>query len=371
MCIRDRVDDPGYRAWMDSGASLISTDAELHLHDDAAPVQRLHTSWNASTLRLAWTGANWDLDGDLFVYLDTTTGGAAALYDPFATGGSLTFPASFAPDWLVWVQDAATAALLQWNGSAWVVDRPLTAPNFQHDAPHTDLLLPFGWLGLTPSSSLKLLAAASQDDALNLWAAAPNKNPLNSPRVVSPVAQGRDLRTYRLTQFAFFPALGSGILPNGQRSIETDLRLSITSAPGGFTTGFLADNLYDVLTPGAPLDANLDGQPDFPLPMAEDPQPVGNGQAISYTVRYENSGAEVAEDVQIAVSARGALRLSDGTSARIISLGNVAAGISGTVQINALVNTSFNGQAAELNAAVSDDLHGLSLIHISEPTRPY
>ena len=49
----DLVDDPGYRAWMDSGATLVSTDAELHLHDDAVSVQRLHTSWNASTLRLS------------------------------------------------------------------------------------------------------------------------------------------------------------------------------------------------------------------------------------------------------------------------------------------------------------------------------
>ena len=123
------------------------------------------------------------------------------------------------------------------------------------------------------------------------------------------MAVGRDLRSYGLTQFATFPSLGSGVLPNGQRSIETDLRFSISSTPGGFTAGYLADNLYDVLTPGAPLDANLDGQPDQPLPMAEDPLPVGNGDTISYTVRYENSGSAVAENVQIAVTTRGALRL--------------------------------------------------------------
>ncbi|MCB9130950.1 MAG: hypothetical protein H6647_08400 [Anaerolineales bacterium] len=213
---------------------------------------------------------------------------ATALYDPFATGGALAFPAGFAPDWLVWVQDDATATLLQWNGTSWVVDRVLNAPNFNFDAPHTDLLLPFGWLGLTPSSSLKLLAVASQDDALNLWAAAPNKNPLNDPRR-QPGSGGRDLRSYGLTQFAAFPSLGSGVLPNSGRSIRNDLRVSITSTPGGFTAGYLADNLYDVLTPGAPLDANLDSQPDLPLPMAEDPLPVGNGQTISYTIKYENS----------------------------------------------------------------------------------
>ena len=322
----DLVDEPGVRSWLSSGASLLSSDGEFSKYEYNAALQELHTSWNANRLAVTWTGADWDFDGDLFVYLDTAAGGATALYDPFATGGALTFPASFAPDFLVWVQDDATATLLQWNGTSWVVDRVLLAPNFNFDAPHTDLLLPFGWLGLTPSSSLKLLAVASQDDALNLWAAAPNKTPLNDPRVVSPVAVGRDLRSYALTQFAAFPSLGSGVLPNSGRSIKTDLRFSITSTPGGFTAGYLADNLYDVLTPGAPLDADLDGQPDQPLPMAEDPLPVGNGDTISYTVRYENSGSAVAENVQIAVTTRGALRLLGGATSQVIDLGDVAAG---------------------------------------------
>ncbi|HRI56757.1 MAG TPA: Ig-like domain-containing protein, partial [Anaerolineae bacterium] len=225
-------------------------------------------------------------------------------------------------------------------------------------APDTDLRLPFAWLGLTPAAALKLLAVASNGDALSLWAAAPNKNPLNSPRVVSPVAQSQDLRTYALTQFVQFPALGAGLLPNGQRPIDADLRLGIISTPGGFSAGYLADNLYDALTPGAPLDANLDGLPDRPLPMAESPQPVGNGQAISYTVAYHNSGTQAAENVQIAITTRGALRLTDGSTSRTISLGNVAAGISTTVQIDALIDTSFDGQSAELNAAIADTLHG-------------
>ncbi len=354
----DLVDDPGARGWLDSGASLVAADSERHVHDDRVPRQLLYTSWDADTLAVTWSGADWDFDGDLFVYFDTSAGGATALYDPYATGGTIGLPATFAADWLVWVQESSLATLLQWNGAAWVVDRPLAAPNFQFGAPATDLRLPFSWLGLTPASSLKLLAVASEDAALNLWASAPNKNPLNSPRVISPVAQNRDLRSYQLTQFIPFPSLGAGILPNDARSIVSDLRLGITSSRNGFDAGYLADNLYDVLTPGTPLDVNLDGQPDQPLPMAEDPQPVGNGQAISYTVAYQNSGSQVAENVQIAITTRGALRLTDGSTNRTLSLGDVAAGISTTVQIEAVVNTSFNGQSAELNAVVSDDLHG-------------
>jgi hypothetical protein len=321
-------------------------------------VQKLHISWNANALRLAWSGANWNLDGDLFIYLDTAGGGAAALYDPFGTGGSLSFPATFAPDYLIWVQNDVTAALLQWSGGAWAPVQSLPAANFRHDALRTDLLLPFSLLGLTPASALQLLAVASEEDGLSLWAAAPHKNPLNSPAVISPLAQNRDLRTWRLTQFQRFPTLGAGIWPNGQRPIASDLRLSLRSAAGGYSAGYLADDLLDVLIPGAPLDANLDGQPDQPLPVAENPQPVGNGQAVAYTVSYGNSGSERAEDVRLTVTTRGALRLSDGATSRVIALGDVPAGITATVQIDALIDTSFNGQSAELNVAVADDLHG-------------
>src|SRR5690606_2092467 len=117
-------------------------------------------------------------------------------------------------DWLVWVQDGATAALLRWNGSAWEVDRALSAANFRHAAnqlpPLTDLYLPFAWLGLTPGSAATLLALASEEGALQLWASAPDKNPLNSPRVVSALASERDLSAFDLTQFFTLPALGDG-----------------------------------------------------------------------------------------------------------------------------------------------------------------
>ena len=64
-----------YRGWMDSGCSAIGLDRRIA---EAMPTgaalnvpQNLYVTWDSEALRLAWTGANWDYNGDLFIYMDT------------------------------------------------------------------------------------------------------------------------------------------------------------------------------------------------------------------------------------------------------------------------------------------------------------
>ena len=66
-------------------------------------------------------GATWSGDGDLFVYLDTGPGGTTASSTrPGRRGGAVQLSnEAMQADTLVWVQDAHTAALLHWDGSAW------------------------------------------------------------------------------------------------------------------------------------------------------------------------------------------------------------------------------------------------------------
>ena len=66
-----------YRGWMNSGCSLVGADHEIarYAPDNSAlnSVQKFYTTWDANNLRLAWTGADWRVDGDLYIYLDTTS----------------------------------------------------------------------------------------------------------------------------------------------------------------------------------------------------------------------------------------------------------------------------------------------------------
>ena len=65
-------------------------------------------TWDSQAIRLNWQGANWDYDGDLFIYLDTVTGGTVKAYRPtsytqsisnsVALGESfITLPVNMAP----------------------------------------------------------------------------------------------------------------------------------------------------------------------------------------------------------------------------------------------------------------------------------
>jgi hypothetical protein len=143
---------------------------------------------------MVWTGANWNRDGDP-VHLPGTPGPAArrTAYNPYGAGPTIHLPGAtpaLAADYLVWVRDAQTATLLRWDGSGWVAESDLAQDGlYQYVAGLedglTDLHLPFGRLGIgdPATTALDVVAFASEENGLYLWAAMPGGNPLNSARV--------------------------------------------------------------------------------------------------------------------------------------------------------------------------------------------
>ena len=281
-------------AWMESGTTLVGVDAAItYLNAERAP-QQVHTTWNTDTLRLAWTGANWNTNGDLFVYVSTNTNGAMTLYDPYQTDEpAISLPTGFGATHMVWVRDAGTATLMRWNGNAWVIERTLGEPNFRFtlDSSRTDIALPFAWLGLTAASSLKVVAVASEEQRLRLWASFPDKNPLS--------VLHDDAGAFKLTNAYTFPSLGSGVRPNGGTTPGANGALTLTSDSDGIAVDYLSSGVFDRLKPGMRLDANQDGTPDVAVPVATKVVPVGDGQRITYTLRYANRGTAPSRGVVV------------------------------------------------------------------------
>ncbi len=362
----DFIADLNYDGWMGSGATQIGADHEVSFNapDSAAlkAVQHLFLSWDDTALRMAWTGADWNSDGDLFIYLDTAVDGATEAYNPYGDGVTITLPSEngqpLAADYLVWVEDAPTVTLLSWDGSGWVVEQTITSENVQLNGRTFDLLLPFSWLNITNASSLKLVALASEEDALQLWATMPDKNPLNSPRVISPLAFGRDLNSFALTQYYEWASLqvAPGILPNEGQFVDGDLQVTLTAVPSGIGVGFLNSDLLYLLAPGSRLDADLDGVPDLALPLDINPVPLVDGQVVSYTINFTNRGTGTIDNAQLQLTAFGGIQFAGGAT-QVVDLGPVAAGSTGSITVEATVNAALNGQAAELTAVLSDDTH--------------
>jgi hypothetical protein len=343
---------------MYSGATQLAADREVSKGPFAlAPFgvpQRFYLTWDADNLRMAWQGANWQNDGDLFLYLDTAVGGATALYNPYTATVNIAFPAGFDPEWLLEIEDETAVQLYQWNAGSWLADSGSWSLAYENQL--TDLLLPFDTLGINSGSQVRVLAVASEEDSLQLWAAAPDHNPLNSVRVINDLADGHDLSAFDLTLFHQWLSLGMGVLPNDGRFADSDLEIRIQPLDEGVSAGYLQTDLLDLLTPGTRIDADGDGVLDEALPFNANVYPLYDGQTTTYRIEYENLGPQTAPDVSLNLQAYDALSFG-GSNVQTIDLGDIGAGTHGVYTFTANV-TAANGVAAELDAVISDGVHG-------------
>lgn len=387
--------DLDYHGWMDSGCSLVGVDrrVERHAFDGAAlsEPQRFYVTWNETALRMAWEGANWDYEGDLFIYFDTIPGGATTLYNPYTatmTNTTIYLPGNVPPvdtsswpefarihhaqlvtpllgtamqaDTLLWVQSTLTATLLYWNGSEWVSPTLLTSDQYHWDAELTDLYVPFSMLGITQpvTTSLNLLAVASEENALRLWATMPDRNLVDSSLAVNPTAAQAEEHVYMLTRPYHWYSLGSGICPNdplmaltGETFPDSDLEARISAQPVGTAFTLMGDDLYHQWRAFYLDEGPEDRQFDF---LDHSHPPVGHGDTITYTLTVANRGPVTARDVRALVSAYYALSLPGATQDlvgyreyKVIDIGDVAPGATVTATFTGTVNVETNWRYAQ------------------------
>jgi VCBS repeat-containing protein len=358
--------DPLYPDWTAAACNQAGTDTRVS--EKALPgatlgtEQKLHTSWDADGLHLAWTGANWDYDGDLFIYLDTKPGGSVQAYNPFVTkvisdtylpayqDGSTTY--RMGADYLVWIKTITDTALLAWDGSQWVGRASPWdfAFDFLERVPYTDIYLPFS--SLDNPTTLSLVAFATEEKAFRLWAALPVENPLSSAQVVNTLPD--ENRPFLLTHCYAWDNLGSGVCP-ANRVVEgfPPLGVSLTAStaepfpgetgePAGLVYSLLGQNLpttsadeltalsgWDVLLTPACLAqpessacerkietgtrVGYDQQYALAHLLGVNPPVLGQGRAVSYTLNLINNGSTTITDVVAHIDTWGPIRLTGGT----------------------------------------------------------
>jgi subtilisin-like proprotein convertase family protein len=360
-----------YRGWMDSGCSQVGVARRVSRNAPAKSTlsaeQKLYATWNSEALRLTWTGANWNTDGDLFIYLDLRPGGAITAYNPYSATAASTViylpgvtPTStvnaMAADYLVWVRDAQTATLLRWDGSGWTPESNL-AQNAQYqfiaalNSGQTDLYLPFGLLGISnpTSTALDMIALASEEKALSLWAAMPGANPVNSPRVGGAVSSAA--QAFALAYRYHWASLASSVCPNGRLTpgapqyTDSDLHASLSVEPAGAIRSMDAAQLWRWQSLGSDP-----GSVNWLLGMAESGALLGDGLGVTFTLRVQNWGTFTATGALGDVSSYHALRLSSGTHLPaelrdhlVVSLGDIGPG--------AEISQTFAGTIDRLTAA--------------------
>lgn len=392
----DLVSDLGYHDWGGNLCSLVGVDrraseAATLISSLTAP-QRLHITWDAQNLRFSWSGANWDQDGDLYLYLDTQPGGADRLWDPYATPNftpTIYLPGNFpvaqppAPrgetawgppagpmqaDFLVQVEDSQTMRLHRWDGSQWIVAQVLDASHarfVERGGGQTDILLPFAWLNIpNPAAGyLALVGVATEEESLRLWATMPERNPVSSSLVVNPLAATVAEPIYTLIRPYTWSTLTLGECANGRLGggivgpwsgpfQDSDVRVWLTAEPTGSTYGFFGDELFwvwDTLFGNNPIPSQLFRWRDVGHP------PLGNGQTLNYTLHYENRGSEAATGVKAALTAWYALNMPNSQPAhggraqfKLVDIGTIPAGAAGTLPFTGQIDFALAQQHYQL-----------------------
>jgi len=376
--------DAVYRRWMESGCTLLGVDRRMKR--DAIDTgtlnaeQRLYGTWDSGGLRLAWTGANWGVsatesgDGDLFIYMDTGAGGATTAFDPYGSAGTAIHMPGVTPtstvdavaaDALVWVRDAQTALLVRWDEDAgnWTIQGPLSSTEYQYDAEvnggQTDLYLPFDRIGLTPGGSLDLVAFATEEGSLNVWATLPNANPLSSGQVVETATLADGDAHFALLHGYHWDSVGAGVCPNGsdgssQAYPDTEVQAQLSATPEGVAYSLLNSNLFwlwERLTSDKPADVSS----FFNMMNTEHPR-VGADQTVTYTLRYRNAGTEPATNLYADVAAHYALRLTSGDAR--MELGDLAPGAERTISFQGVVDLARSAEPwAAVTVELYDDAH--------------
>ncbi len=394
-----------YRAWLDESCNLLGADLRLDERANELAAldspQNLYASWDDAGLRLTWTGANWDIDGDLFIYLDSQGGGSNLTYNPYPISGTLNITNEqdivmlpFEADYAVWVHDSQEAKLLTWQGDNWTV----ISSTFQYvfDAnqitPYTDLYIPFTSIGIVQPSdtSLSMLAFAAEEGGLYLWSALPARSNLNS-ELIGAVSM-EDGQYFKLTQSYDWLSLNDNICPTVIQTSATqlhalnagasttqgaDVRASIQTDQPGIAYGIYQDNLYmlqdrqfdlaespnpraemcarypamigcagEPQPPGTPIMYNVlfDPQPfkDLDAVMSVRPGVLGMGDVITYNLTIRNQGTLTATGIQVRASGgEGPIILPDASwycGSLDIDVGDLAPGETRTVTFNGRID---------------------------------
>ena len=274
--------EPTYRGFVTNGCAALGEDRRPGLDN----IQRFAMTWDSQAIRMNWQGADWDYDGNLFIYLDTIPGGTVQAYRPsnytqsitnsVTLGESfITLPVNMAArsvaagssiasyvndfqtaltqsqqgirtstiqgaDYVIAINNRTNAQLLTWNGSAWVdTNSPITYQYVnERGIKQTDIRTLFSQIGYTTGNPLGVVAFATKPNSFMPWATFPTSNPVRLS-----LASGKFTITPLLNGYGW-SNLTSGICPNtaALNPDSTQIVASLTSTPNGVFNRALADN---------------------------------------------------------------------------------------------------------------------------------
>ena len=297
-----------YRGWLQNGCAALGQSPD--------GTQRFATTWDANALRLNWQGSDWDVDGDLFVYLDTVAGGTITPYIPskfdqkslsekIADGHAfVTLPIDMAgrtsaagtlslymnkwqqqfrdvlrdgrsgsavegADYVIYMGRNDTIVVLRWDSvsDAWerVDESPIMKYSVVNNIEQTDIRVLFSTIGYTVGNPVGMMAFASKKDYLLPWATFPANNPTKNSLGTNKITITPLLNGYS------WASLGSGVCPRtaARNPDTTQVLASLASNPSGVSTRAVSDVFVN--TQPDVIAGAIDQTSDMCAQLATDP----------------------------------------------------------------------------------------------------
>ncbi len=169
----------------------------------------LFVTWNTAYFFVGFARCDFRSYGDLFIYVDTKTGGSDSTYNYNGTGGISYFNCTFDPDYLFILEDNTTYEYKKWDESAdqgrgaWV-DTSFGAGWYSEDGVvnnylYTEVRMPFNNMGYSASNTFKLVVLTGREGTNQI---------LNAYPIFNPIGTG-----VSITQYYYWTHLGSGMVP--------------------------------------------------------------------------------------------------------------------------------------------------------------
>jgi len=398
-------DSPIYRGFLNTRCTILDTDTRATANGN----QQFAVTWDSQAVRFNWQGADWNYNGNLFIYLDSiANAGTTKAYRPpsytktitesLASGESfITLPINTAArtvttntltnpshalgsDYVIHVQNRTTINLLRWDSTAgtWVNENTIPEYRYAVDAGinQTDIRLLFSQISYTATNPIGVVAFATNPTVFAPWAAFPTTNPVSSGQSDSQIA------ITPLTSGYGWATLGSNVCPKTTRiaPISSQITATITSAPVGVYKRTITDiypntepdsikhaiaesaDMCGVLTsnPWCVAASSVQNNTNNSVAMIRtlanqltlSNAPVaGSGQNVSYTFTIKNSTTSATRPLYALVETYGDVWLTDGNTAATTPAAIVSIVAGGNYSYHSISNAGLRDyQVIKINA---------------------
>jgi hypothetical protein len=167
------------------------------------------TWYSTSYFYVGFARCDFRSSGDLFIYVDTKSGGSDSTFDYNGSGGISYFNCAFDADYLFILEDNTTYEYKKWDESAdqgrgaWV-DTSFGVGSFSEDGIvndylYTEVRMPFANMAYNTSNPFKLIVLVGREGTNQI---------INAFPIFNPVGTG-----VNITQYYYWPYLASGMVP--------------------------------------------------------------------------------------------------------------------------------------------------------------